>query len=151
MISPPLAELAERIAATLPSGLSKIQLLTTGAESNEAALKMAKLVTGKYEVVSFDLSWHGMTSAAASAAYTYSAKPGLPTARTCPAASRFPRQVMADRFADMKARHEIVGDVRGRGLLQGIELVTSKATRQPARFWPGRQGHRELPSTAACT
>jgi len=35
------------------------------AESNEAALKIAKLATGKYEVVSFDLSWHGMTSAAA--------------------------------------------------------------------------------------
>ena len=39
---------------------------------------------------------------------------------------------MAGRFADMKTRYEIVGDVRGRGLLQGIELVTSKATRQPA-------------------
>ena len=38
-------------------------------------------------------------------------------------------KVMASRFADMKARHEIVGDIRGRGLLQGIELVTSKATR----------------------
>lgn len=70
MISPPLAELAGRIAATLPPGLSKIQLLTTGAESNEAALKMAKLVTGKYEVVSFDLSWHGMSSGAASATYS---------------------------------------------------------------------------------
>jgi len=41
-------------------------------------------------------------------------------------------KVMADRLAGMRARHEIVGDVRGRGLLQGIELVTSKATRQPA-------------------
>jgi len=64
MISPPLVELAECIAATLPPSLSKIQLLTTGSESNEAALKIAKLATGKYEVVSFDLSWHGMTSAA---------------------------------------------------------------------------------------
>ena len=41
-------------------------------------------------------------------------------------------KVMADRLAGMRARHEIVGDVRGRGLLQGIELVTSKETRQPA-------------------
>ena len=31
---------------------------------------MAKLATGKYEVVSFDLSWPGMTSAAASATYS---------------------------------------------------------------------------------
>ena len=70
MISPPLVELAESIAATLPPSLSKIQLLTTGAESNEAALKIAKLATGKYEVVSFDRSWHGMTSGAASATYS---------------------------------------------------------------------------------
>src|SRR5579863_5078271 len=70
MISPPLVELAECITATLPPSLSKIQLLSTGAESNEAALKMAKLATGRYEVVSFDLSWHGMTSAAASATYS---------------------------------------------------------------------------------
>ena len=38
-------------------------LLTTGAEANEAALRMAKLVTGRHEVVSFARSWHGMTQA----------------------------------------------------------------------------------------
>jgi 2,2-dialkylglycine decarboxylase (pyruvate) len=70
MVSRPLVELAERITATLPPHLSKIQLLTTGAESNEAAIKMAKLATGRYEVVSFDLSWHGVTSGAASATYS---------------------------------------------------------------------------------
>ncbi len=45
-------------------------LLTTGAESNEAALKLAKLYTGGYEVVSFDRSWHGMTSGASAATYS---------------------------------------------------------------------------------
>ena len=45
-------------------------LLTTGAESNEAAIRMAKLVTGKHEIVSFARSWHGMTQAAANATYS---------------------------------------------------------------------------------
>ena len=47
-----------------------MQLLTTGAESNEAAIRMAKLVTGRHEVVAFARSWHGMTQAAANATYS---------------------------------------------------------------------------------
>ena len=45
-------------------------LLTTGAESNEAALRMAKLVTGGHEVVAFSRSWHGMTLGASNATYS---------------------------------------------------------------------------------
>lgn len=70
MLSEPVVELSTKLAATLPDSLSKVLLLTTGAESNEAAIKMAKLYTGRYEVVSFDRSWHGMTSGAASATFS---------------------------------------------------------------------------------
>jgi 2,2-dialkylglycine decarboxylase (pyruvate) len=70
MLCRPVVELASALVATLPEPLQKVLLLTTGAESNEAALKMAKLYTGKYEIVSFDASWHGMTSGAASATYS---------------------------------------------------------------------------------
>ncbi|MEI5672446.1 MULTISPECIES: aspartate aminotransferase family protein [unclassified Nocardioides] len=70
MLSRPVVTLAKRLAATLPESLSKTLLLTTGAESNEAAIKMAKLATGRYEVVSFDRSWHGMTSGAAAATFS---------------------------------------------------------------------------------
>jgi 2,2-dialkylglycine decarboxylase (pyruvate) len=70
MLSGPVVELAKALSATLPSPLSKVLLLSTGAESNEAAIKMAKLYTGRYEIVSFDRSWHGMTSGAASATFS---------------------------------------------------------------------------------
>jgi 2,2-dialkylglycine decarboxylase (pyruvate) len=69
MLSRPVVALAERLAALAP-GLDRVQLLTTGAESNEAAIRMAKLVTGGHEVVAFAQSWHGMTGAAASATYS---------------------------------------------------------------------------------
>jgi len=70
MLSRPVVDLARRLAETLPAPLEKALLLTTGAESNEAAIRMAKLVTGRHEIVSFARSWHGMTQAAASATYS---------------------------------------------------------------------------------
>ncbi|MER3386501.1 MAG: aspartate aminotransferase family protein [Microcella pacifica] len=70
MLSEPVVELATTLAGTLPDSLSKTLLLSTVAEANEAAIKMAKLVTGRYEIVSFDRSWHGMTSGAASLTFS---------------------------------------------------------------------------------
>jgi 2,2-dialkylglycine decarboxylase (pyruvate) len=87
MLSRPVVDLATRIATTLPHPLTKTLLLTTGAESNEAAIKMAKLYTGRYEIVSFDRSWHGMTSGAAAATYSAGRRgygPTLPGNLTLP-------------------------------------------------------------------
>ncbi|WP_374111603.1 aspartate aminotransferase family protein [Pseudonocardia sp. ICBG1142] len=69
MLSRPVIELCERLCASVGGGLDRAMLLTTGAESNEAAIRMAKLVTGRHEIVSFARSWHGMTQAAANATY----------------------------------------------------------------------------------
>jgi 2,2-dialkylglycine decarboxylase (pyruvate) len=70
MLSRPVVDLATRLAEVTPDGLDRALLLSTGAESNEAAIRMAKLVTGKYEIVGFAQSWHGMTGGAASATYS---------------------------------------------------------------------------------
>lgn len=80
MLSRPVVELAERLAGSLPEPLDKVLLLTTGAEANEAAIRMAKLVTGRHEIVSFARSWHGMTQAAANATYSSGRKGYGPTA-----------------------------------------------------------------------
>ena len=68
MLSQPVVDLAEALAGLVPQ-LPKVMLLSTGGEANEAAIKLAKLVTGGWEVVGFAQSWHGMTGAAASATY----------------------------------------------------------------------------------
>jgi len=70
MLSRPVVALAAKLADMLPDGLDRVLLLSTGGEANEAAIRMAKLVTGKYEIVGFAQSWHGMTSGAASATYS---------------------------------------------------------------------------------
>ncbi|MDA2892052.1 aspartate aminotransferase family protein [Mycolicibacterium sp. BiH015] len=87
MLSRPVVELAAELATTLPPPLSRTLLLTTGAESNEAAIKMAKLYTGKYEIVSFDRSWHGMTTGAASVTFSAGRRgygPAMPGSLTLP-------------------------------------------------------------------
>lgn len=70
MVSEPVVDLAEALTALAPPGLDRVMLLSTGAESNEAALKMARLATGGHEVVGFAQSWHGMTGGAAAATYS---------------------------------------------------------------------------------
>ncbi|MGE3876485.1 MAG: aspartate aminotransferase family protein [Parvibaculaceae bacterium] len=103
MLSRPVVELAERLAELAP-GLDKVLLLSTGAESNEAAIRMAKLVTGKHEIVAFSQSWHGMTGAAASATYSAGRKgvgPAMVGSLAIPAPNAFrPRFKHADGTLD---------------------------------------------------
>ena len=62
MIPEVVAELARTLAQEwMPRGLTRSLFVSTGAESNEAALRMAKLHTGGYEVLAVGGSWHGVT------------------------------------------------------------------------------------------
>lgn len=191
MLSRPVVELSRRLAGSLPAPLKKALLLSTGEESNEAAIRLTRLVTGGHEIVSFARSWHGMTQAAVGATYSAGrrgygpaapgnfaipvplenradfvdadghlelaspARPGLLAHRRTVhrrprclhrradpqlgrghrAAPRLPRrpqdQVRGARDAphprrgsDRALPDRAVGDVRGRGLLQGVELAS---------------------------
>ena len=69
MVSPPVIKLAEMLTGVLPAGLDKAIFLSTGGESNECAIKLAKMYTGKFEIVGLGASWHGVTSGANGAQY----------------------------------------------------------------------------------
>ena len=69
MLSPPVIKLAEKLTGVLPAGLDRAMFLSTGGESNEAAIKLAKTFTGKFEAVGLGMSWHGVTGAAVGAQY----------------------------------------------------------------------------------
>lgn len=64
MLSPAVIQLAQQLCQQLPPSLQKALFLNTGSEANEAALRMAKLHTGGFEVVGLSASWHGMTAGA---------------------------------------------------------------------------------------
>ena len=53
------AEFLNRIAATLPEGLTHLQLFSGGAEAVEAAFRLAKSVTKKFEFIGFWGGFHG--------------------------------------------------------------------------------------------
>ncbi|KAJ0162448.1 putative 2,2-dialkylglycine decarboxylase [Colletotrichum tanaceti] len=104
MITQPVADLAERLGKLLPASLEKVCpcllryicmqhaaisigspcypqsfFLNTGSETTEAAIKMAKLYTGKFEIVAMSASYHGLTQGSGSATYSAGRKNGGPT------------------------------------------------------------------------
>ena len=109
MLSRPVVDLARDLAATLPPSLQKVLLLTTGAEANEAAIRMAKLVTGGHEIVSFARSWHGMTQAAAGATYSAGRKgygPAAPGNFALPVPHRY-RPDVVDAAGELDWRRQL--------------------------------------------
>ena len=72
ILSRPVVDLAALLAELAPGKLDRVLLVSTGGESNEAAIRMAKLATGRHEIVGLSRSWHGVTGGAASATYSSS-------------------------------------------------------------------------------
>lgn len=87
MIPRSVVQLADALAKIVPRPLRKSLLLNTGGESNEAAIKMAKMYTGGFEVVGLGGSWHGVTGNAGSVSFASDRKgygPGMPGAFVIP-------------------------------------------------------------------
>lgn len=53
--------LASKLTSLLPSTLNCAYFVNSGTEANEAALKLAKRVTGRTEIISYRKSYHGST------------------------------------------------------------------------------------------
>ncbi len=55
------ARLSAKLLEVLPAGLEKFFFATSGTEANEAAFKIARMVTGKSKIISRYRSYHGST------------------------------------------------------------------------------------------
>ena len=121
VLSRPVVDLAALIADISPGKLDRVLLVSTGGESNEAALRMAKLVTGRHEILAMSRSWHGVTGGAASATYSSSRKgygPAQPGALVLPAPDTY-----RSRFIDARGVYDWRSELE-----LGFELVDRQST-----------------------
>ncbi len=58
---PSVADLAETLAKITPGALQKTFFCNSGAEAIEGALRLAKVATGKREVIALQMAFHGRT------------------------------------------------------------------------------------------
>ncbi len=61
LIQSPQVEYAHTLASYLPEKLQSVYFTNSGTEATEGAMKLAKRVTGRTEIVAFDYSYHGST------------------------------------------------------------------------------------------
>ena len=57
-----ILDYAERLAATFPDPLRVVYFVNSGSEANELALRLARTVTGRHDVVAVDWGYHGNTN-----------------------------------------------------------------------------------------
>jgi len=85
-LSPPFAldvraEAARKIVEVAPEGMAKVFFTNAGAESNENAIKMARMVTGRNKIFSRYRSYHGASYGAANLTgepRRFPCEPGIP-------------------------------------------------------------------------
>lgn len=65
--SPPRARLLSLLSEILPKGLDHVFFTNSGAESNDAAIKLARKVSGRTDVIATTMGFHGRTISTASA------------------------------------------------------------------------------------
>lgn len=65
-VQSPQVQYAHLLAQHLPNNLNSVYFTNSGAEAVEGAMKLAKKVTGRTEIVAFNHSYHGSTQGALS-------------------------------------------------------------------------------------
>lgn len=66
LVESPQVNYAQRIASVLPQHLDAVYFTSSGTEATEGAMKLAKRLTGRTNIVAFKNSYHGSTQGALS-------------------------------------------------------------------------------------
>jgi acetylornithine/N-succinyldiaminopimelate aminotransferase len=117
--SPARAKLLSLLMEILPKGLTRVFFTNSGAEANDASIKLARKATGRLDVISTDLSFHGRTISTASATgqakHRDKFKPLMPNYRFVP----FNDPKAMEKALDSEVAAVILEPIQGEG---GVHL-----------------------------
>jgi 4-aminobutyrate aminotransferase-like enzyme len=71
----PMVDLAEKLAEITPGNLSKSFITNSGTEANESAISMARIASGRHEVIVLKHSYHGQSHLASSMTSNHNYRP----------------------------------------------------------------------------
>lgn len=121
------AEAAHKLADRAPTGLTRVFFVNSGAEANENALKLARKLTGRPGIISFEGGFHGRTVGALSATgiekYREASSPLLPNHYFAP-------------FGDVEAVATLMGEQIAGILVEPIQSLAGVRL-APAEFYQG--------------
>lgn len=66
LVQSPQVQYAAALTSKLPAGLDSVYFTNSGTEATEGAMKLAKRITGRTEIIAFKDSYHGSTQGALS-------------------------------------------------------------------------------------
>jgi acetylornithine/succinyldiaminopimelate/putrescine aminotransferase len=117
--TPVLDEAAERLSSLFPRTHATCALYSTGMEAAEFALRLARVATGRREVVGFASSMHGKSRATAALGWDDPLGATLPDAHRLPFPSRTPEDgvlaALEERLATRRVAAVFVEPVQGSG------------------------------------
>jgi 4-aminobutyrate aminotransferase-like enzyme/Ser/Thr protein kinase RdoA (MazF antagonist) len=129
-LHPTILDYAERLAATFPDPLRVVSFVNSGSEANELALRMARTVTGRHDVVAVDWGYHGNTNDLVEiSAYKFNRRGG---------AGRAPHVQLAELPDPYRGRIRSTDDAAGAdyatSVADAIERAVEHDHRGPAAF-----------------
>ena len=71
------SQFVEKLASLMPEDLKRVLVLSSGSEAIDAALKIARVSSGKHEIIGFENAFHGRTYGAMSAGGMSGTKAGF--------------------------------------------------------------------------
>ncbi|HEX5887354.1 MAG TPA: aspartate aminotransferase family protein [Pyrinomonadaceae bacterium] len=119
------ARAAEKLVSIAPASLTKAFFCNSGTEANENAMRMARMATGREQVITFSGGFHGRTADAISATflgkYREIGKPNVPGH-------------LKAEFGDIESVRALAGDTVAAIMLEPIQSMAGVRVAEPGFY-----------------